>query len=79
MSRAAIVQALKSAGYDARKGGDDIRIVDLAPDSEGASTAPGSAWDEECDALAAEVAAIVAPYGGAVAWDDDDLVITVTP
>jgi len=57
-----------------RLDGDTLRRDDYAPDSGGADTAPGSAWGEECDALLAEVQALLPP-GWAAEWVDDDLVV----
>lgn len=54
------------------------RISDYAPDSSeppyDGETEPGSAWDEECDRLLAEVREALPP-GWTAEWLDDDIVI----
>lgn len=56
---------------------DDGSIVlpDVAPDSDGADTSPGSAWWDECDQLLAEIEAYL-PRGWSAEWVDDDIIIT---
>jgi hypothetical protein len=76
---AAIIDALSRAGYDTQTTGTgNVYISDLAPEVEDfEDTAPGTPWDEECDAIEAAVLAIVAPLGGTVSWSDNDLHIEV--
>lgn len=55
---------------------DGAHVTDYAPDSTdeeyGGNTEPGSAWDEECDRLLAEIREEL-PEGWQANWSDDDL------
>lgn len=52
------------------------RITNYTPDPAeyDGSTEPGSAWDEACDRLLAEVRAVL-PSGWQAEWSDDDILI----
>jgi hypothetical protein len=87
--RKAMIAALTKAGYDTdTKGEDCVYIRNFAPDSsdpkydcdgedDSERTAPGSKWDEDCDALREEILEIVKPHGFTADWSDDDLRIEV--
>lgn len=53
-------------------------VTNYAPDSSepkyGGDTQPGSAWDEECDRLLAQIRDEL-PTGWSADWSDDDIVI----
>lgn len=71
------VAALAAEGYVVHRRHDGKPYIsNLAPDSDGASTEPGSAWDEECNELLEAVNAIVEPHGCRAEWSDDDVSIT---
>lgn len=56
---------------------DRAHITDYAPDSSeyDGNTEPGSAWDEECYRLLAEICAAL-PAGWSADWSDDAIVLT---
>lgn len=70
--------ALTTAGYTVhdRSHGPGLYIADVAPDSEGASTEPGSPWDDECSELLDAIRSELTGLRVTVEWDDDDVAIT---
>jgi len=67
--------ALTAAGYTVRaqNPGPGLCIVGVAPDSGGASTEPGSPWDEECESRIDDVRDAVSGLDVVVDWSDDDV------
>lgn len=77
----AAADALEAAGYDADERSPEpglyFYLLRMAPDSDGASTEPGSAWDKECDAILAGVRAVLEGLNVRVEWSDNDIIIEV--
>lgn len=73
-----VVKALASIADASVVSDDAARISGYAPDSSdeqyGGDTAPGSAWDERCGEMLAEIQEAL-PSGWAACWSDDDISI----
>ncbi len=75
-SQAERVKATLSSVVDVivENDGGWLRAANVAPDSKGETTEPGSAWDKACNALLAEVRGAL-PDGWTAEWSDDDILV----
>ena len=71
---ATMMEMLVRAGWSPRVVEDHIVLDDVAPDSDGEDTGPGSAWYDETDEILADVRSVL-PDGWTAEWSDDDILI----